>query len=694
MTDAVFVLGLDLGDLPANSQRAQAQIGAIGTSARQTAAAMRQLPAQFTDIATQLAGGSNPFLVLLQQGGQIKDSFGGIGPAISGIGAAISPVALAVGALGGSVAALAAAAYLGTRQDEALRDSIALTGNAAGLTSARLQALAESTAASTQQTVGASRDIVLALASTGQVSAQVLGSMATAVARVADVSGQDAKKVAADFATMSGGVAKWAAEHNKAWNFITVEQYRYIRRLEEQKKYEEAARFVSQRITEQLQGQQQQLGYLEGAWNIAAKAASSFWQSALGLGREQTVEQQLEALQRKLAELPLRGTGKRGIEQEREDLREKIRLLRQAAAAQQTNADLASKAATANRQAIAEEIKTEGKRPEFPFGAIRNAAGQYRQDFLRSEKAAYEELAKAAEASATEQAKAEREALLQRFRTDREEQERQQRRLDQAVRYLEDLNDANERAAIGLIEDERARGEALIALDRQIAQRRAEAMGLTGTAMEEAQRLLDEQALAARRTLEAELGRGASAASKQAGDEIRADITNALAAAFRDSRNPLQAFANALGNAIFTRVSARLADALATAAVGQDGRGGLLGDIIGLIGSISGGGISVDPGGYGINNTGGSLPTRGGMATGTNLVPRDMIVKVHRGEAIVPARYNPAAGGAGSGMRAPSITQVFNVDARADVAQMQALAAQGAAAAVRTVFEEMKAEGR
>lgn len=49
-----------------------------GVSSKQTEAALRQLPAQFTDIFTSLAGGQNPLLVLLQQGGQIKDSFGGV----------------------------------------------------------------------------------------------------------------------------------------------------------------------------------------------------------------------------------------------------------------------------------------------------------------------------------------------------------------------------------------------------------------------------------------------------------------------------------------------------------------------------------------------------------------------------------------------------------------------------------------
>ena len=52
----------------------------LGVSAGQTAQAMRQLPAQFTDIFTSLQGGMPFFTVLVQQGGQIKDSFGGVEP--------------------------------------------------------------------------------------------------------------------------------------------------------------------------------------------------------------------------------------------------------------------------------------------------------------------------------------------------------------------------------------------------------------------------------------------------------------------------------------------------------------------------------------------------------------------------------------------------------------------------------------
>lgn len=57
-----------------------------GVSSAQTQAALRQLPAQFTDIFTSLAGGQNPLMVLIQQGGQIKDSFGGIGATFDALG--------------------------------------------------------------------------------------------------------------------------------------------------------------------------------------------------------------------------------------------------------------------------------------------------------------------------------------------------------------------------------------------------------------------------------------------------------------------------------------------------------------------------------------------------------------------------------------------------------------------------------
>lgn len=68
----------------------------FGVSAGQTSAALRQLPAQVSDIFSSLAGGQNPLMVLIQQGGQIKDSFGGVGAALHAIGGEIKSFLLGV----------------------------------------------------------------------------------------------------------------------------------------------------------------------------------------------------------------------------------------------------------------------------------------------------------------------------------------------------------------------------------------------------------------------------------------------------------------------------------------------------------------------------------------------------------------------------------------------------------------------
>lgn len=69
--------------------RTDSVLAKSGVSARQTAAAFGMLPAQLSDIAVQLAGGQNPLLILLQQGSQIKDSFGGIGATFDAFGAKV-----------------------------------------------------------------------------------------------------------------------------------------------------------------------------------------------------------------------------------------------------------------------------------------------------------------------------------------------------------------------------------------------------------------------------------------------------------------------------------------------------------------------------------------------------------------------------------------------------------------------------
>lgn len=59
-----------------------------------------------------------------------------------------------------------------------------------------------------------------------------------------------------------------------------------------------------------------------------------------------------------------------------------------------------------------------------------------------------------------------------------------------------------------------------------------------------------------------------------------------------------------------------------------------------------------------------------GFAVGTNYVPRDMLARIHEGEAIIPKAYNPAAGGMQSNARLESLIEKLT----AEVAELKAAA--------------------
>ena len=131
--------------------------------------AMRMMPAQMTDIVTQLAGGQSPFLIAIQQGGQMRDSFGGFGNMFRGIASAVSPMKLAVGGAVGVVGTLAYAVYEGSQELSKFENALTLSGSRAGLTADSLSDLAARVGDSTQSW-GAAREAVLAFAQQGKIA--------------------------------------------------------------------------------------------------------------------------------------------------------------------------------------------------------------------------------------------------------------------------------------------------------------------------------------------------------------------------------------------------------------------------------------------------------------------------------------------------------------------------------------------
>lgn len=687
--DVVIRLRLDDSGMPAPVQRTTAAIASIGkageVSARQTAAAMRQLPAQLTDVATQLAGGANPLLVLLQQGGQVKDSFGGVGAAIRGLGAAISPMSVVLGAAAAGVAAIGVAAVQGAQETAQLRDTLALSGNAAGLTGARFQALAEQVAESTNSTVSNTKQILLALAQSGQVSNEALASTAMAVARVAAVSGQDAAKVAADFVTMGNGVAKWAAEHNKAWNFISLEQFKNIELTEKQLGAQRAMIEVNGIVVEHLKGQREELGFIDQLLEWGANKWAKWWDAAKGVGRKDSIADLIKEERAAIAEMtkdgePAVGTFSSGRIQA---ARLRLAMLAEQAKQEAAVADRLSEAAPKNRQAIDDRLKggkneREGRRFESRLGSLDMIDAPFAAEMQRLEK----------EEAAASQIDAFFDEQL------RKQDERDARRFDNAVGFLEDLRSANQRAAIDLIADERARAEAVIRIDLKTASQRIRIrQDLTDAEKDEAVRLYEERARLAIRKLDGDESRAAQKVAEEAGRSVYTETRGALIAAFQDTDNPLRAFGNALYSTILTRATAGIADAMAAAAVGQDGRSGMLGELLKLFGGGSGSGSGSlwnDTTSY----TSDPYVVTGSFAVGTNYVPRNMIAQIHEGEAIVPKRFNPWAGGSGAGAGITVNQNVtVKIDARADAQQVAGLAMAAVRQGNEALMSELQSRG-
>lgn len=108
------------------------QIQKLGISTGQYNQAMKLLPMQITDVVTSLASGMPVWLVAIQQGGQIKDSFGGASNALKALLSFLNPVNVAFGLLSGTLAIAAYNAYKTQTELEAIKKTVQETTGLSG----------------------------------------------------------------------------------------------------------------------------------------------------------------------------------------------------------------------------------------------------------------------------------------------------------------------------------------------------------------------------------------------------------------------------------------------------------------------------------------------------------------------------------------------------------------------------------
>ncbi len=260
-----------------------------GLSAKQLAFSTRGLPAQFTDIAVSLQAGQNPLTVFLQQGGQLKDMFGGLGPATKAMGGyimgLINPYTIAAAA----AAALGYAWYKGAAEAGEYSKALILSGNTAGATAAQMQAMARNISASSSASTGAAAEAVTQFVRNGDIASGKIQAFASTAVSMQQLTGVAVADTVKQFVELGKSPVDASLKLNETTGYLTVGVYEQIKALMDQGKTLEAAELAQKSYNDALIARIPQLkaslGTLENAWSAIAGKAKGAWDAMLNVGR-------------------------------------------------------------------------------------------------------------------------------------------------------------------------------------------------------------------------------------------------------------------------------------------------------------------------------------------------------------------------------------------------------------------------
>ncbi|EJT6040100.1 phage tail tape measure protein [Escherichia coli] len=267
-----------------------------GISVGQYKAAMRMLPAQFTDVATQLAGGQSPWLIMLQQGGQVKDSFGGIIPMFRSLAGAVTLPMAGLTSLAVATGALVYAWYKGDTVLSEFNKTLVLSGNQSGLTADRMLTLSRAGQAA-GLTFNQTSEALAALVNAGVRGGEQFEAISQSVARFSAASGVEVDKVAEAFGKLTTDPTSGLTAMAHQFRNVTAEQIAYVAQLQRSGDEAGALQAANEAATKGFDDQTRRLkanmGTLETWADRTARAFKSMWDAVLDIGRPDTAQEML-----------------------------------------------------------------------------------------------------------------------------------------------------------------------------------------------------------------------------------------------------------------------------------------------------------------------------------------------------------------------------------------------------------------
>lgn len=276
-----------------------------GNSAKQDAAAMRGLPAQFTDIVVSLQGGQAPLTVLLQQGGQIKDMFGGIVPALKAMGTGLMQMVNPATAVAAVLGTIGIAAYSGSSEVREFNKSLIQTNGVSGVSANEFSNMREQLD-STVGTASKASAAFTQMAGSGKISGEVFLQIGEAAIKMERATGTAMSEIIDDFASLGKDPVNAAVRLDEKYRFLTTAVLAQADALVRQGKEQEAVNLLqgemSKVATETADKMIEQAGYIEQAWHAVKQTIAETWDALKGIGRSGAAGTAAE-LARKEAEL-------------------------------------------------------------------------------------------------------------------------------------------------------------------------------------------------------------------------------------------------------------------------------------------------------------------------------------------------------------------------------------------------------
>ncbi|EJZ7017985.1 phage tail tape measure protein [Salmonella enterica] len=214
---------------------------------------------------------------------------------------------LAVGGLVGGVAAavygLGKAWREGQKESEEFNKQLILTGNYAGKTTGQLNEMAKSLAGNgvTQHDAAG---VLAQVVGSGSFTGPAVDMVSRTAARMQEAVGQSVDETIRQFKRLQDDPVNAAKELDKTLHFLTATQLEQIRVLGEQGRTADAAKIAmsaySEEMNKRMTDVHDNLGWVERAWNSLGDAAKWAWDRMLDIGREDTLDEKIAKLQKKI----------------------------------------------------------------------------------------------------------------------------------------------------------------------------------------------------------------------------------------------------------------------------------------------------------------------------------------------------------------------------------------------------------